>query len=100
MRAEVIMPRSPHQHQVLEPETVADHGDDVGERVRVGGVAVEHPHRHRPARRVGEDAVFDLLAALLAVAGVAARGQLTTPPGHPRAGQIEQRDPQRIHFWP
>ena len=57
--------------------------DDLGERGRVGGVAGEHPHRHRPALGVGEEAVLDLLAALLAVAGVATRGQLAAAAGPP-----------------
>ena len=86
-----------HQHQPRDTELVADHGDDLGERDRVGGVAGEHPHRDRAAGRVGEHPVLDLLAALLAVAGVAARGQLATPAGHPRAGQVEQRHPAWIH---
>ena len=85
------------QHQVVQGEGVAHRGHDLGERGRVGGVAGKHPHRHRPARRVGEDAVLDLRAALLAVAGVAARGQLAAPPGHPRGRQVEQRHPARIH---
>jgi hypothetical protein len=85
-----------HQHQLVEPEHVADDRDDLGERDRVGGISGKHPHRHRPARRVGEDAVFDLLTTLFAVAGVAARGQLAAPPGHPRGGQVEQRHPVRV----
>ena len=44
-----------------------------------------------------EHAVFDLLAALLAVARVAARGQLAAPPGHPRGSQVEQRHPAWVH---
>ena len=87
-----------HQHQPRDAQRVADDGDDLGERVRVGGVAGKHPHRDRASGRVGEHPVLDLLAALLAVAGVAARGQLAAPPGHPRAGQVEQRHPARIHL--
>ena len=87
-----------HQHQLLDAQRVADDGDDLGERDRVGGVAGEHAHRDRAPGRVGEHPVLDLLAALLAVAGVAARGQLATPAGHPRAGQVEQRHPRRIHL--
>ncbi len=87
-----------HQHQPRDAQRVADDGDDLGERVRVGGVAGKHAHRDRASRRVGEHPVLDLLAALLAVAGVAARGQLAAPSGHPRAGQVEQRHPTRIHL--
>jgi hypothetical protein len=86
-----------HQHQPRDAQRVADDGDDLGERDRIGGAAGKYPHRDRAARRVGEHPILDLLAAFLAVAGVAARGQLTAPPGHPRRGQIEQRHPRRIH---
>src|SRR6476646_10105084 len=88
MRAEVIMPRSPTSTNRAMPSVIADDGDDLGERVRVGGVAGKHAHRDRASRRVGEHSVLGLLAALLAVAGVAARGQLAAPSGHPRAGQV------------
>ena len=73
--------------------------DDAGERGRVGGVARQYPHRHRAPGRVGEHPVVYLWQAFLAVARITAGGQLTTVPGHPRAGQIEQRYPARIHLW-
>ena len=86
------------QHQRCRSPSVSRiTGDDLAERARVGGVAGKHPHRHRAPFGVGEDPVFDLLAALLAVAGVAARGQLAAPPGHPGRGQVEQRHPPRVH---
>ena len=85
------------QHQPLDAELVLDHLHDLGERARVVGVAREHPYCDRAAVGVGEHAVFDLLAALLAVAGVAACGQLAAPPGHPRGSQVEQRHPARVH---
>nr|WP_239657014.1 hypothetical protein [Mycobacterium riyadhense] len=75
----------PDEHQFFEPEPLADHRDDLGERGRVGGGTGEHAHRHRPALGVGEDAVFDLLAALFAVAGVAAG---------------DRHDPNRSHQTP
>nr|WP_163745572.1 hypothetical protein [Mycobacterium lacus] len=85
-----------HQHQVGEAEGGGQFGDDLGERDRVGGIPAHHPHRHRPSAGVGEHPVLDLRAALLAVAGIPVRGQLTTPPGHPRTGQVKQRHPMRV----
>ena len=58
-------------HQMVEFEGVfTDHGDDVGERGRIGGVAGEHPHRDRAAFTVSEQPEVDLLAAFFTVAGV------------------------------
>ena len=82
-----------HHDHVVEPEGVFDGGDRFGERGRVGGVAGEHPDRHRAPGRVGEQPVFDLFAAFLAVTGVAASGQFAVPPGHPRGRQVKHRDP-------
>ena len=52
----------------------------------------EHLDGDRPARRVGEQPVFDLPAAALAVPGVPEGGQLTAAALHPRAGQVEHGD--------
>ena len=94
MRAEVIMPRSPTSTSRAMPSvwrmTVTISVNATGSAV----LLAKYPHRDRAACRVGEHPILDLLAAFLAVAGVAARGQLTAPPGHPRAGQIEQRHPR------
>ena len=91
------MPRSPTMHQLGRARTVSRTTvDGLDERGRVGGVAGEHPHRDRAAGRVGEQPVLDLRAALLAVAGVAARGQRAVAALHPRRGQVEQRHPGRV----
>ncbi len=72
---------------------VPDHLHGLDERLRVGGVAGEDPHRDRAAVPVGEQPVFDLLFAALAVAGVPERGQLAVAAFHPRGRQVEQGHP-------
>ena len=79
------------QGQLGQPEPVAHRGDGGGERGRVGGVAREHLHRHRPAVGVGEQPVVDLRGAAPAVPGVPDRRQRAAPAGHPRAGQVVER---------
>ena len=87
------MPRSPTMTMSLSPNVSADRSTASGERGRVGGVAGEDPHRDRPALRVGDQPVLDLLLAPLAVTGVPAGGQLAVAPFHPRAGQVEHAIP-------
>ena len=66
--------------QALDAEVAADPGDRGLERLGVAGVAGEHLDGDRAAFGVGEQPVFDLLAAALAVAGVPERGQLAAEP--------------------
>ena len=90
-----------HQHQLVEPEACRWITGTIS--VNASGSAVLPGNTRtatgRPSGSVRMP-VFDLLAAFLAVAGVAARGQLTAPPGHPGGGQVEQRHPARIHLGP
>src|SRR5712691_6279203 len=62
--------------QGLDAEVPANAGDGGLERFGVGGVAREHPDGDRAAFGIGEQPVFDLLAAALAVPGVPEGGQL------------------------
>ena len=87
------MPRSPTRTSSPSPNRSRTTCDGLDEGGRVGGVAGEHPHRDRAPGRVGEQPVLDLQFALLAVAGVAARGQRAVRALHPRRGQVEQRHP-------
>jgi hypothetical protein len=72
-------PAVPDHDHVLQAEFLPHHLDDDGERVRVAGVAGEHPDRDRAALRVGEQPVLDLQFPFLAVPGVAAGGQRAVP---------------------
>ena len=76
----------------MQVEAAAHHLHGLGERRRVGGVARNHPHRHRPALGVAQQPVLDLRLAALAVAGMPERRQLVVAAFHPGAGQVEHGD--------
>ena len=84
-----------HDH-LGQPELLAHHVGDGGERGGVAGVAGEDPDRDRAAFRVGEQPVLDLQFAFLAVPGVAAGGQGALRAFQPGGRQVEQRHPGRV----
>src|SRR5262249_26404851 len=96
IRALVITPRSPPHDRLGDPELVPHHRHRLGERFGVAGVAGEHPHRDRAPIPGGEQPVFDLRLAALAVAGVPERGQLAMAAFHPRRRQVEQGHPALV----
>ena len=68
------------QHDMLQAEALFELVDLRAERVGIGGIAFKHFDRHRTAVRRAQQAVNDLQLALLAVAIVAAFGQLAAAP--------------------
>ena len=67
-------PAVAHHHRLGDAERAPHHLHGLDERLRVGGVAREDPHRRRPAVPGGEQPVFDLRLAPLVIAGVPERG--------------------------
>ena len=80
------------QHHPAEPEAPPQLVDLGGHGGGVGGVAGAHLGGDRTARGVAQQADDDLAAAALAVAGVAATGQLAVLAGVPHGGQVVQRE--------
>ena len=78
-----------NQHHAAEPEAPPQLVDLGGHG---GGVAGAHLGGNRAARGVAQQADEDLAAATLAVAGVAAAGQLAVLAGVPDGGQVVQRE--------
>jgi hypothetical protein len=70
------------QHDMLEPEPLLELGNLGGERLRIGGVAVEHLDRDRASVRRAEQAIDDLQGSRAAIAAVAPPGQRTATPLH------------------
>ena len=92
MRAAVSMPRSPTSTTRLSPKRRRSFVDLGGHGGGVGGVAGAHLGGNRAARGVAQQSDEDLAAATLAVAGVAAAGQLAVLAGVPDGGQVVQRE--------
>ncbi len=80
------------QHHAAEPEAPPQLVDLGGHGGGVGGVAGAHLGGNRAARGVAQQVDEDLAAATLAVAGVAAAGQLAVLAGVPDGGQVVQRE--------
>ena len=93
MRAAVSMPRSPTSTTRLSPKRRRSLSTWAG---TVAGSAVLPAHTSaetgRPAASHSRHATTDLAAAALAVAGVAAAGQLAVLAGVPDGGQVVQRE--------
>jgi hypothetical protein len=64
-----------YQRHVRQPEAPLQLVDLVADRLRVGGVALEHLHRHRRAVRRTQEAVHDLRPVGTMVAAVAVPGE-------------------------
>ena len=79
-----------HPGQVLDAEAILELGHLRGHGGRVGGVALEHLHRDRTALGRAQQPEDDLRVIALAVARMAARGQLAAVPGQPGRGQVVQ----------
>ena len=69
------MPRSPTSTTLLQAKALLQLVDLGGERGRIGGVALKHLDRDRPASAVAQQAVDDLRAIGPVVAAVAELGE-------------------------
>ncbi len=77
-----------HQHHPREAEAPAQLVDLGAQGGGIGGVALEHLHRHRAALRVAQQPEHDLQLAALAVAGVAVMRQRAAAPLQPCRGDV------------
>ncbi len=74
--------------QMPQPEALLELGDLRPERRRIGGIAVEHLHRHRAAVGGAQQADHQLRTVATMVAAVTMLGQRAVPPFEVGGGDI------------